>query len=187
MTLKTSIFTGIALATLAITWRLINYQLEIAPNLELVTVATLLAATFLDRRVALLVPLIILAVSDQIIGNSTILIFTWSAWFMLALAGLLLRGLSYNPKTQLISATGLAVGGSIFFFVYTNFGVWITGNFYPHTLAGLASCYLMGVPFYRTMLLGNLIIVPFAFGIVAFARSRNHWLVGRTTTSTDPR
>lgn len=170
MKLRTSILIGVVLASLAIAWRIVNWQTEFAPNLEIVTAATLLGAAYLDRRVAIALPLVVMAASDWIIGNSPILIFTWSAWIILAIAGLVLRRWSNSPSRQILAATGLGLAGSIGFFLYTNFGVWLIGGLYPRTLAGLAYCYLMGVPFYRTMLLGNLIFVPVAFTLAAAAR-----------------
>ena len=54
------------------------------------------------------------------------------------------------------------MASSVFFFAYTNFGVWLIGGLYPHTLTGLVSSYAMGLPFYRTMIIGNAFIVPLA-------------------------
>ncbi len=49
---------------------------------------------------------------------------------------------------------------SVFFFLYTNFGWWLMTNMYPHTWDGLIQCYIMGLPFFKNNLIGNLIFVP---------------------------
>jgi hypothetical protein len=86
-----------ALVMTAVVWRVVNWHYGIAPNLELVTASTLVAATFLDRRGAWLVPLAIMVASDVIIGNSLILVFTWSAFALTGLAGLALRRFAGHP------------------------------------------------------------------------------------------
>ena len=42
------------------------------------------------------------------------------------------------------------------FYLVTNFSVWAFTEFYEKTLAGLMACYAYGVPFYRTMLAGDI-------------------------------
>ena len=56
---------------------------------------------------------------------------------------------------------------SILFFVVTNFGVWIMG-WYPRTMEGLITCYILAIPFFRTSLLANLIYVSVLFGAYEF-------------------
>ena len=56
----------------------------------------------------------------------------------------------------------MGVGGSLWFFAWTNFGVWLMDGLYPSTLDGLLASYVAGLPFLRTMLLGNLVLVPLA-------------------------
>ncbi len=148
------------LVAAAATWRIINWQTMLAPNLELVTTSAVLAAVFLPRRFALAVPLTAIVVSDAVIGNSPILLFTWSAWAVIGLAALLLKPLRPRPKLLLLAGFGGAIASSLFFFAYTNFGVWLIGGLYPHTLNGLLASYVMGLPFYRTMIIGNSLLVP---------------------------
>jgi hypothetical protein len=45
------------------------------------------------------------------------------------------------------------------FFLVTNFAVWAGRSLYPPTLAGLFDCYERGIPFYRTMLAGDVCYV----------------------------
>jgi hypothetical protein len=159
-----------ALVATAVTWRVVNWHYGLAPNLELVTASTLVAATFLTRRAAVGVPLAIMVGSDLIIGNSPILLFTWSAFALIGLAGLVLRRWVKQPSKLLVMSLGAGLGGSVFFFLYTNFGVWLLGDgtMYAKTWAGLVQCYVMGLPFYRTMLLGNMVLVPAYFAAAVY-------------------
>ncbi|MBU6389887.1 hypothetical protein KGQ71_05235 [Patescibacteria group bacterium] len=157
---------SLLLIATAVIWRLINHQYMIAPNLEIITASSLVAATFLPRKYSLIVPLMSMAVSDALIGNSAILIFTWSAFGLIGLSGLLLRRVKRKPAVLMKLSFLAGMAASVFFFLYTNFGVWLIGDgaFYPRTWQGLIDCYVMGLPFYRTMFFGNLILVPLYFG-----------------------
>jgi hypothetical protein len=41
---------------------------------------------------------------------------------------------------------------------------------YPHTLAGLMTCYAAGLPFYRNDLLSTAIVAGLAFGVPVLVR-----------------
>jgi hypothetical protein len=70
-------------------------------------------------------------------------------------------------------AAGALLGPTSFFLV-SNFSVWASGfNGYPHTLAGLAACYLAGVPFYRNDLVATSIVLGVALGVPALVRRMN--------------
>lgn len=169
------------LVAVAVAWRVMNWQNSVAPNLELVTATCLVAAAFLGRKAAIAVPLAAMAISDLIIGNSMILLFTWSAFAIIGLSGLALRRWSNVPVKLMGASVIAAIGGSAFFFVFTNFGVWFLGDgtMYAKTWAGLMQCYAMGLPFYRTMLVGNLVLVPAAFGLALAVRAQARSLAAR--------
>ncbi len=67
------------------------------------------------------------------------------------------------------------------FFVVTNFAVWAFTPYYQKTLAGLASCYWMAVPFYRWMLAGDLFFLGVLVGCLVIARSLATQTVARRT------
>lgn len=166
-----SIITILGLIAVAVIWRIINHQYEFAPNLELVTLVSIIAALAYGWRVALLVSIGSMAVSDAIIGNTSILVYTWGAFGLIGLGAVILRKLNNKPKTQVLASAGFVIASSTLFFVITNFGVWLEG-WYPMTWAGLATCYQLAIPFYRTMLIGNLIMVPVAVAAWQYLRVR---------------
>ena len=53
---------------------------------------------------------------------------------------------------------------SLLFFVLTNFGVWLVNGYYPHTVAGLAACYVAAIPFFQNSIAGDLFYTALLFG-----------------------
>jgi hypothetical protein len=144
---------------------------DLPPNVELVTLSTFLASAYLGGIFAPLVPLAIMVVSDVVIGNTPIFIFTWSAYIFVGIGALLLRRHKNNDVNLVSAATLGAVPSSLFFYFWTNFGVWYQG-WYPPTLHGLLESYTMGLPFLKFNLVGNLIFVPLGFGLIALAHRK---------------
>ena len=139
--------------------------LHIGNNVEFVTTASLLSGSFLGLGWGIFVPLVIMAVSDLVIGNTLIYIFTWSAYLLIGFIGFFfLRG-KENTVNKIIKATFMGIISSIIFFLWTNFGVWVLDSFsmYPDSLSGLMDSYIMGIPFFKANLLGNLFFVPVSF------------------------
>jgi hypothetical protein len=153
---------GIGLVVLAVVWRIVNHTEVIAPNLELVTAASLVASVFMRRPLGLVVTLAILFLSDLLIGNSSIAWFTWSAFGLIGLSGLLLRRWRHNGGRLMLGTVGMGLASALIFFLWTNFGVWWqgSGEFYPHTWQGLMECYAMGLPFFRATLISGVVVAP---------------------------
>jgi len=95
---------------------------------------------------------------------------TW-AWYAAAMA---LGWILLHAKTTFARGASAALLGPTSFFIVSNYGVWASGfNGYPHTLAGLATCYLAGVPFYRNDLVSTSIVLAVALGAPAMLRRMN--------------
>lgn len=149
---------------------------HIFPNVEVVTLSSLLAATYLGGVYSALVPLGIMFISDSIIGNTRIFLFTWSAYILIGLFGLVLRRVRNDDLKLIGASTFFTIPSSLFFYLWTNFGVWYQG-WYPPTLSGLMESYIMGLPFLKFNLVGNLILVPAGFGLSCFI----HRFLAKTT------
>ena len=61
---------------------------------------------------------------------------------------------------------------SIAFFLITNFGTWLMWDIYPKTGAGLISCYIAGIPFFKGTIMGDLFFNLALFGSFALAKWR---------------
>lgn len=135
-------------------------------NIEWVTAATILAAFYIGRRAALVVPIAIMMVSDMIIGNTNIFLFTWSAYLV---AGLVVPLIFENKRQGIVrlmgESTGIGIATCIWFYLWTNFGVWFLDSWgmYPKTVSGLFDAYLMGIPFLKAQLMSNILFIPVSF------------------------
>ncbi len=138
------------------------------PNVELVTLATFFAALYLGKKFAIIVPLFILILSDVILGNTSIFLFTWSAYFVIGLASSVVQRFVGSIASKIISSTIGGVLATCWFYVWTNFGVWLLDSWgmYPHDFSGLIKCYINGLPFLRNQLVGNLIFLPVGIFLV---------------------
>lgn len=140
--------------------------LHLGPNVEFITAISISSAICLNnKKLALIVPISIMFLSDLIIGNSNIFIFTWSGFLFPVILGFVLSKLIKKQTDNKILILALfselaGVTSSMFFFVWTNFGHWLTTNMYTKDIGGLISCYINAIPFLKPQLAGNLIIVP---------------------------
>lgn len=130
------------------------------PNVETVTAATLLASATLSFPFILIVPLTIIGLTDIYFGNDAILLFTWSAWAIIALLNYFFYRKKKFAANSVAKLTLSGICSSSFFFIYTNFGVWVLWNMYPHNLQGLFECYIMAIPFFKNNLVSDLIFIP---------------------------
>src|SRR3990167_2936882 len=101
---------AIAALGLIITGILFRTVFHIGDNIETITAASLIAGAYLGPFWALAVPLTSMAVSDLLLGNSLIFIFTWTAYMIIgATAFLFFRK---KKKDRLITPSILAAGGA---------------------------------------------------------------------------
>lgn len=170
---KTQINLIIGLALLGIITRVAFHLLNMGVNLEFITAIALSGGYFLKSPKLKYLPVLIsLLISDALIGNTAIFIFTWSGFVLGPIIGSLL---AKNTQYSLAQKTlGVQLGGifsTLFFFLWTNLGVVLTSSMYPKTLAGLALSYTAGLPFLFNQLVGNLVIVPAIFLLVQLMHS----------------
>ena len=137
------------------------------PNFTPLIAIALFSGINIKKQYALILPLLILAVSDLLIGFHNTMIFTWGSVLLISAIGLLFRG-KQNFKN--VFATSLLC--SVLFFVITNLGVWIVGGLYPMTLAGLYDCFIMAIPFFRNEVLSTLLYTAVIFGAFEAIKSR---------------
>lgn len=69
-----------------------------------------------------------------------------------ALVGLLGRAVANGGAATRI---GGVLATPVVFYLVSNFGVWLAGHLYAHTVRGLADCYIAGLPFFRGTLIGD--------------------------------
>lgn len=155
------------------------------PNFSSINATTLFGGTHLKKRYAFLITLLIMPISDYLLlyinpyGNPivnfsriqpisamfhTTTPYVWGSFLITGLIGLWLR--KNNKPSNIVFASALA---SLQFFFITNFGVW-AGGMYSRGLDGLVMSYIMGIPFFRWTLLGDLFYTTAIFGSYELAR-----------------
>ena len=134
---------------------------------------------FSKKRLAYLLPLGAMVLSDLILG----IFVTKTGWWhngipfvygAIAFTVYLGSRLGKNPSALAIG--GGALSSSVFFFLLTNLGVWLTGSLYPKTLEGLGACFVAALPFFRNSLMGDSLYTLALFGGFALAAQRWHLL-----------
>jgi hypothetical protein len=112
-----------------------------------------------DRRLAFLFPLLVMFATDAIIGFNKLSPLVYASFLLSVVIGLFL-----NQKRNLLRVGGATFLGALQFFLITNFGVWAFLNSYPRTSAGLAACYIAGIPFFWNTLAGDAVYATLLFG-----------------------
>lgn len=127
------------------------------PNFEAVTALTLVSGSFFGGIFSFLIPLLIVFLSDIYFGNTLIHIFTWSAFILIGIFGTLFKK---NSKYYFLKISGGGIISVLFFYLWTNFGWWLTFGMYQMNLQGLIECYVAALPFLRNQLISSLIFTP---------------------------
>ena len=151
---RTSLIIGLVLAAALI--RLLPHPPNFAP---IAAMALFSGAYMTDRRLAFLVPLAALFLTDLILGFHSTLAFVYAAFAVTVVLGCLLRR---NRGTYRL--LGVALSSSTLFFIITNFGTWLVQDLYPKDGAGLAACFAAAIPFFQHTVAGDLFFVLLLFG-----------------------
>jgi hypothetical protein len=128
-----------------------------------VAVIAFLSGYLLGGYYSFIIPLSVMIISDTLLGNTFIFLFTWSGFALIGLIGYYLQTKRYTGMSHVPTILGGSIGAILLYDVFTNFGSWL--GWYPHTLQGLTLCYTLAVPFTLWHLLSTtialtMIIVP---------------------------
>ncbi len=167
----------VLLSVVAATSRLVPHPMNFAPMTAL---ALFGASAFASRRAAILVPLAALLLSDCLLqlayatGWQPYQGFYRGQWVIYACMLLTVAlGFALRGRTSVPTVAAATLGGSLVFFLVTNFP-WAYGpvSFYPTTLEGAIASYEMAVPFFRRSLAGDAVYSTLLFGSLALAEAR---------------
>lgn len=136
------------------------------PNATAISALALFAgAQLADRRLAFLVPLAALFLTDLVLGLHSGMIFVYAC-----VAAMVVIGHVCGERAHVLKLAGASLFGSVLFFTVTNFGVFLLDGMYEKSLAGLAECYVLAIPFFQNALLGDLFFTAALFGGFALLR-----------------
>jgi len=172
--LWSDLWPDVALVVLLIGFDVAARLLWHTPGVSPVAASALFAGMMLRRRaLAPVVPLAALLIGDAILGfyHWQVMAVVYAALTLPAVAGILA---SRVRASRVVVPTMLAC--SLIFFVTTNFAVWAWSGLYNADMAGLIQCYVMGLPFLKYTIAGDLFWAAVLFG--------GAWLVQRLTART---
>ena len=118
------------------------------PNYTAVIALSFYIPAFLGRKY---IPLIMFSFlfTDFFIGFHKLTFFTWGSVLLIGL-------FSVHFKKKLIMRFLGAVLAAVVFFIVTNLGVWLSGQ-YGYSLQGFVKCYFLALPFFNNTLTSTLI------------------------------
>lgn len=136
------------------------------PNMTPLTAITLAGSRYVGRTWAIAIPIAAMLVSDVVIGW-----YDWrilaSVYLSVALMGLL--SFSVRKRIGMLTSGVVVIGSSLVFFLITNFAVWLFSPWFDKSFSGLMYAYELGIPFFRSMMIGDLIYTPLLFGAIELA------------------
>jgi len=158
-------------------------------------IAIFAGATVRDRRLSFLFPLLVMFATDAIIGFNKLSPMVYASFLLSVGIGRVVAGARFSlsggtegasERSQRASASqqesasnakrhavpriaAATLLASLQFFLITNFGVWAFLNTYPRTAAGLAACYVAGIPLFWNTLAGDVTYATLLFGSFIFA------------------
>ncbi len=147
------------------------------PNFSPIGAVGLFAGCYLSLKRFWLIPLVALFISDFFLGfyNAISMLTVYISFLVSAIIGkYYLRANRTNLKIA-----GASIVSATQFFIFSNFGVWLSGTLYSLNLAGLIECYVMGIPFYGNTLISELFYVAILFSSYYFFNS----IISRNTSA----
>lgn len=139
------------LVVVALLTRLLPHPPNFAP---ITSIALFTGFHFVNKRLALFIPLICMFLTDLILGVHSLMPIIYLSFVMISMIGLKAKSLSL----------GTVLSASSLFFIVSNLGVWYF--YYPLTWAGLSSCFILAIPFFINALMGDLFytsVLQFSF------------------------
>lgn len=130
-------------------------------------------AQFTDKRLAFIMPLAAMAISDLFIGNG------FSMVVYLAFTAMVLCGFLIRKKVSASNVALSSIAGALIFFLVTNFALLYPVSLYPHNLQGVIASYIAALPFLNNMLAGNLLFSAVLFGSFYLLSKRYPVLINR--------
>ena len=131
------------------------------PNFVPIGALALFSGFYFSKKIALILPLAVLFISDIFIGyyETRLMLFVYLSFLLYVVLGFWL-----NKNKKWYTIAGVATLGAVLFFLVTNFAVWLFTPWYAKNFSGLIQCYLMGLPFFRNTLTGDIFYTIVFFG-----------------------
>ena len=131
-----------------------------APNFTPMLSIALLSGLYSKNRFFVLLPILIMLMSDIMIGNHAIVPWVYSSFILIFALGYLIKKSSYSYIFI------FSILSSVIFFVISNLGVWFTGG-YSYSFNGLIACYTAAIPFFKNTLISTVLYSSVIHSVVS--------------------
>lgn len=140
------------------------------PNFTPVGVIGLFIGAYSNRFWHWLIPILAILLSDFLLGfyHMTSMIFVYLGIIASSAVGYFLL----NHKVRMLRVFITTIISASLFFLLSNFGVWLSAELYPMTLAGLISCYVAAIPFFGNTMAAYIVFSAIAFTVYEFYQSK---------------
>jgi hypothetical protein len=157
---------SLGLIVLGIVWRLCFHLPNFTPITAIAVVSGMLLAA---NGAYILNPLAVMLISDMFLPpyEMPLRLSVYACLIIAAYLGRLMK----NRKSFLM-AQGCGLCGALGFFIITNFSVWLFCPWYSHDLAGLGQAYVLGLPFFRNTLFGDVFWISLLYPAVFYLSER---------------
>ena len=128
------------------------------PNFTAIgSIAVFSGAFFYNKKIACLLPIIIMWISDIILGYDII----WSVYLSFLI--IVCLGFTIQKNQSLLKIINISILASIVFFIITNLAVYISSPLYQKNILGLIECYTLAIPFFFNTLSSQIIYSSIMF------------------------
>lgn len=168
------------LILIAVVSRILNAELHWYNFTPIIAISLFSGAVLKNKSITYLLPLAAYLISDiylQITAGTGFYgisqFFVYGGMALVVLLGTSMR------KTGVLQILGYGIGGTLLFWLLSNFGVFL-GGYWGTGMTGLAKTYYMALPFltkegtnlFLNSLVGTLISSGILFGVFAFLKSK---------------
>lgn len=155
---KKIIILSILLITVGIAGRLLPHMWNFTP----IVAVALFAGVYLGRRYMILLPLLAMIVGDFFLGfyDARLMLSVYGSFALVGVFSYFIRK-QKNVTTIMIAS----MSASTLFFLITNFVAWKITPWYSSDISGLMQSYTLAIPFFRSMLIGDLVFTGAFFGV----------------------
>ncbi len=127
------------------------------PNFTPILASAIMAPMLIkDRWFGMFIPVLAMFIADIIIG--------FHPYQLVIYLTIMTISMIAPMQKSFVWLSVFAVGSSVWFFITTNFAVWVAWDYYPKTINGLIECYTLAIPFFANTLISTCLFT----GILAF-------------------
>ena len=139
--------------------RLLTNAFHVWNFTPIIAMALFSGAEIQDKRMAFLIPLIAMVITDAFLGFYQGILVVYASLMLITCLGFLLKN-----RIKVIPVILGSIGASCIFFLVTNFALLYPTMLYPHTWQGIIASYTAGIPFFKNAVVGDFIYTIILFG-----------------------